>query len=110
MNRLKLLFLFVAELMGVRLFKKYWIVSGSYWNRSHINPNNANDLYNVIFYTYLHTFNHVVIILAEIYVAIFKTNWYPWYYLAASGAFHSYAFMLQLYNYLKAKRSLAKLD
>ncbi len=36
-----------AELLGVKLFKKFWIFGGSYWNSSHVNPKDRLDLMNI---------------------------------------------------------------
>lgn len=41
-------FTFAMEMLGVKVFKKYWPVNGSIWNAKHMNPRSARDLHNVI--------------------------------------------------------------
>ncbi len=38
------IFIFICKLLCIPLFKKIWIVNGSYWNKTHINKDNINDL------------------------------------------------------------------
>lgn len=103
---MELLFLNIAEWLGVRQFKKLWIVGGSYWNKTHMDPQNKRDLLNVIDNTYMHTRNHILIILFEIFTAFFLPPSIP--YLIITTLFHSYAFMIQLYNYILANKALQK--
>ena|SRR5579872_1331257 len=104
------LFLTIAEWLGVKYFKKYWIVGGSYWRSYHINPKNKNDLLNVIHFTRIHSMNHVIIILFEICWILYTSKCVYLYYVLASTTLHSYAFMIQGYNYILAKSAMNKLD
>lgn len=105
-----ILFLYIAELLGVKTFKKYWLVFGSYWNKTHINPKNEKDLLTVIDNTYFHTRNHIIIILSEILLSLYFTKHFHYPYLLITTMFHSYAFMIQLYNYILAKRALKSIS
>ena len=40
--------IFIGKILGVKIFKRYWIVKGSYWNTYHINKNSIYDLESVI--------------------------------------------------------------
>lgn len=105
------LFMNFAECLGVKLFKKYWFINGSYWNKNHMNPKNTYELSQIITFTYCHGKNHFICWSIETILALFtfKTLNEPLPYTLSVGILHLYAIMVQLYNNILAKRALNKL-
>lgn len=54
------LFITSCNLFGMRIFKKYWPVGGSFWKETHIDPKNRFDLENVIKESWQYTQAHVI--------------------------------------------------
>lgn len=109
----------LAECMGVKLVKKYWVIGGSYWNKTHINPTNSCDLTRVINDADSYTATHrtgmafELLTFAAVYVCGFTirepdlTAYMK--LLAILACYHSYAFMLHTYNRVKARAVLGSL-
>lgn len=102
-------FLIAAECLGVKVFKRYWICGGSYWNNRHISSNNANDLRWVANFSYYHSINHCMMLLAESLISIWQSKLNIMPIVLFMLPFHSYALMVQLYNNILAKRALRNL-
>lgn len=109
------LFIFIAQLLGVRLFKKYWPYNGSFWNYQHINPNNKYDLESVIRNAWEYTRGHVQLLFTELLiVGISAFSGYMTLqqcrgFLPIALIFHGYALMVHHYNRILAGRRLKKI-
>lgn len=106
----------VANLLGVRLFKKYWPVDGSIWNDTHINKNSRDDLDRVIRNSYEYTKYHIngavgtlVMILPLIAFSDWKKSIVMIKFVSGIMLIHGYAFMAHEYNRILARRALSKL-
>jgi hypothetical protein len=104
------------ECLGVRYFKKYWFVNGSYWNTRHINPEDQQDLYGVIDATKDYTRQHLQQMFFLVVIFIPTYFFLPSEQMTASlivmgiiMGTHLYAFLVQRYNYLKATDALHQL-
>lgn len=114
----KTYFEYFAELMGVRLFKKYSPAGGSVWNKRHIRPGTRYDLNETINDAWDYTRSHVQNILVYYFlfamVAIFFPDAYnPTYLFRAWLLFTIYEFYLLMvhhYNRTLANRILAVLQ
>ena len=111
----KKLFIKFAECFGVKIFKKYWVVRGSYWNRKHIDKNQRPDLETIINEANEFTKTHVeqwigILILIFILTAVDLTRYWEYAKLAfAMSLYHGYAFMVHHYNRLLAQERLSSL-
>lgn len=99
---------FIAILLGIKLFKKYWPVNGSYWNRLKglppLDPKGKFQLEGVIKESYEYTQTHLSALIIETIIIGTSMIMVPQYrhqvgYTYASLLFiHLYAFMVHLYN------------
>lgn len=109
------LYLSFCNLLGARLFKKYWPVKGSYWNKRHTDTKKKNDLQIILddadSYTQIHANFLMVelIILGLGSISGFTTTEKFWEYIPVAIVFHGYAFMIHHYNRILAKDALEKL-
>lgn len=108
------LFYQIAELLGVRLFKRYWPVNGSYWNEIHCQKNSISDLKEIQRKTKEYTRQHVqttailsLICLLSYLFNISNFDIRCYFYLCLP--IECYAFMVQLYNYWKADDALSQI-
>lgn len=110
---MKILFYFIMECLGIRYFKKYWVVNGSFWNERHIDKNNIRDLENVVRnlkdYARQHIQQSVMLIILGIPTFIYS----PTEHISGITAIfvvsllvQMYALSVQLYNYYKVKDQL----
>jgi len=108
--------------MGVKQYKKYWPDGGSWWNETHMNPNNRSDLERTVSKSKESFRNHVnqmineVLILGLIWVVSFVFNLlkgkdliYIGLVLLVSTLRHSYGLMVHMYNSFKAQDKLSTL-
>lgn len=106
----------VANLLGVRMFKKYWPVEGRIWNDTHIDKNSRDDLDRVIRNSYEYTKYHINGAITTLVMAlplIALDNWEKSIVMIkfVSGVMliHGYAFMVHEYNRILARRALSQL-
>ena len=62
---------FCDYFLMAKLFKKYWIVGGSYWNKIHTDKNNINHLTKIIEQSYIYTKIHLYGILFELPIHLY---------------------------------------
>lgn len=108
----------VAELLGVRLFKKYWIFGGSYWNENHIDKNNPCDINSVIFESRQHissykqlifqTTTFAMMMLVSGFMSGYSENVFRLLFFIYMC--YGYATLVQVYNIRQASRVLDKID
>lgn len=110
-----MLFYRFAELLGVKWFKKYWPVKGSYWNSQHMDKTDRTDLTNIFADVKDYTRQHVQVTATIIIMSIlgYCTGVIPMaylnYFLYVLMPMEAYAFMVQRYNYMKLKEAWGKL-
>jgi hypothetical protein len=105
----------LAELLGVRIFKKYWPYGGSFWNNRHIDPTNKYDLETVINNAWDYTRNHVQALITELLVVMI--SYYSGYmnpkqcrgFIPVTLVIHGYALLVHYYNRTKAKARLRQI-
>ncbi len=102
---------FFNTFLFVGIFKKYWPVGGSYWNKKHINPNNKYDLEKVIDdaneYTRLHANVSFMVLLYGLIGYIFNSFSYETKVSFGTFAIGTiYAFGAQHYNRILARNKL----
>lgn len=108
----------VAELLGVRLFKKYWVFGGSYWNENHIDKNDPHCMSSVIFDSRQHILSYKQLIFQTTTFAIMMlvSGFMSGYcenilrMLFFIYMCYGYATLVQVYNIRQASRALDKID
>jgi hypothetical protein len=114
------IFLAIARVLGANVFKKYWFVDGSYWNRLNTNPkyketNRDKEFFerikrSAIVYTQQHAnqifFQIILVFVAINFVPDEHYNQFLWTNVAIFGI-HIYALMIQRYNIILANRKIA---
>lgn len=106
---------FIAELLGVKTFKRYWPVGGSFWNDTHIRKDSKTDLERTLREVKGYTRQHVQI--SFLVTAIYLLGWLAdvstidfKYYFYVFVPMELYPFMVQLYNYFKLHDQLDELN
>lgn len=56
----------LCHLLGVKYFKKYWVVQGSFWNKTHLDKNSVIDLEEVINDSWNYSKHHIGILFLEL--------------------------------------------
>ena len=105
-------FVILSKCLGADIFKKYWPVKGSYWNKNHIDKNNIEDLKSIIDQSFDFTRQHVQQLFLE--TVIFLVGSLSGYVTIKQsiGAIpilflmHGYPFMIQYYNRILAKNKI----
>lgn len=104
----------VAIILGARLFKKYWPVRGSFWNKTHMKKTQLS-LQTIIdeadAYTHIHAREMAIqfIVLPLLWIFGTETFGSTARVVGAFAVIHSYAFMIHKYNRVIANRALGKL-
>lgn len=113
------LFCSIAELLGVKIYKKYWPDGGSYWNTKHVNKNNETDLKLIIdqsiFLLKIHfsgLLNEFLIMISCVIVFSYFNAIDEKYLLSILFIYgiilsrHLYGIMVHRYNIIKANERL----
>lgn len=114
LTRFETCFIFLAQVLGANIFKKYWIVKGSYWNNTHMSKKSTYDLKMVIEESNTYTLQHINALITQfiLYVASFFTDslllYQPIFYIFLP--IHIYAFLIHHYNRILARNALKELD
>jgi hypothetical protein len=98
----------VARALGARLFKRYWPVRGSYWNRTHLNKTSEASLRIIIDESYTYTNHHVNELVQQ--GVVMGIVWYsdsqhgiPYLKIfVGMGIIHAYAILMHTYNRILA--------
>lgn len=108
-------FYWVAELLGVRLFKRYWPVNGSFWNTEHMNKDRVEDVEETLRMIKEFTRQHVQMSILATIVAILgyifeieQMDLRSYFYIVLP--MQLYPFLVQIYNYYKAQDRLQYLQ
>lgn len=110
------LYLSFCNLLGAKIFKKYWPVGGSYWNENHVSQKSARDMKDIIRDANRYTRVHANIICIEIIVMLvgsmsgYMTPQKAFAYVPISIVIHGYAFLIHHYNRILAKHKLSLLS
>jgi hypothetical protein len=110
--------------MGIKLFKKYWPVDGSYWNKYHTDSKSTQDLNNIIDdanrYTRKHVYSSVLQMASAPIMYIMSIAHCPnnvkrinMAYICLGSFFlitQGYAFMVHHYNRIVARNTIKLLD
>ncbi len=110
---MKSLFYFVMECLGIRYFKKYWVVGGSAWNERHADKNNVSDLERIIMNLKDYSRQHIQQVVMLCFICVPVLIYSPAEHVPVGIAtfvvamvVQMYALSVQLYNYCKAKDRL----
>lgn len=108
-------FTFAMEMLGVKVFKKYWPVNGSVWNAKHMNPRSARDLHNVILASEdnirIHTTNLIRDTVDTVVRALCEAGApHQMQIKAFTYAFRAYIIAVQYYNRTLAYAALQELQ
>ena len=108
--------IWIAELLGAKLFKKYWPVDGSYWNRAknlkRLDPTNKFDLERTIYQSYEYTQTHIQgltitsIVILPVYIFVSGKKVEVIYTYFGLLGIHLYALLIHQYNRILARRRL----
>lgn len=107
--------LFVGRLLGARLFKKYWVMGGSFWNSRHMDPRDQYDVQEVRINIIKYIQQHINSVILESISAVVLSLFAPWPRAIILGTYfamlivHTYALIMQAYNwvlYLRAMRNI----
>lgn len=105
-----------CEILGIKLFKKFWIAGGSFWGEQHINKNNINDLEIVIENANDFQRTHISQLIIDITFFVLSTKLCLMHrslgckIMIVSLTCHSYALIAQNYNKILAKRRIEYLE
>lgn len=98
-----------AEFSGVKIFKQYFPVCGSYWNSHHINKNSKKDMQTLIYDSWtilkIHYFSAIFIFMSS-GKHLFNIDKSAILYLSKFYIPLSYTMMVQIYNIKKAEDRL----
>ena len=107
------------------LFKKYWIVNGSYWNRTcgitKMNSKNISDLRCTLRNAEMLQFTHIYMPIIEwliltalwlLYLIRLDRHLFPMFrlYVSSTLFIHGYAILFQQYNKILARRRIAEIE
>lgn len=114
MSRFDSLVIVLGNLIGARIFKKYWFMGGSVWNGYHTNSKSISDLTTIKTHCKLYAAVHLnVAFFQTIYIVMLykfseiDTNTAVSSFLAY--IFHAYTLIMQRYNYILANRAIEKI-
>jgi hypothetical protein len=98
----------LANIFMVKLFKLYWPIGGSYWNKYHINKNNIDDIRIIIKvtnnYKEIHYFSTVFGLCFYSFCLLFNLFIENRDFAFLTFTFmESYCYMVQKYNSIIAK-------
>ena len=114
-NLAKRIYMRIAELLGIGIFKRYWPAKGSYWNSVHHESTSADSMRSIMLLAtdfgkaHLHSFLCIIFIMMIIYVLDINTG-----SLGVSGClvlliYETAAMSISYYNYIRASDMLAQL-
>jgi hypothetical protein len=101
-----------CNLLGVKLFKKYWTSGGSYWNETHMDKKNRHDLKRVIKDVTWYSKIHIgALVMETIALGIGSLSGYiepmkALKYTPISLILHGYPLLVQKYNSILANAHL----
>ena len=104
-----------SQLWGVEYLKKYWIKGGACWNSPPRNQNQIQQCQKIIEKTHGYQKEHYILIRFDLCCILFlafvsKEKVVARMYLTYSLFFHSYAFILYLYNLSLAQTKISLLE
>jgi len=111
------IYISICNLFGAKIFKKYWVVGGSYWNNHHIDKDNKYDVQNVITDSWEYSKQHIGALFVEVLLfgMMMFLNINPEQPLSnriflIPLMFHGYPLMIHQYNRIIARRRIEYLD
>lgn len=115
LSRAQRVFIITANLLGAKIFKRYWPMGGSFWNKKHINPRRRYDLESVIDESWDYTQQHARAFVTEAIIMgmAYFTGYFPPGQVIGSipiiVTIHGYAMMIHQYNRILANARLESL-
>lgn len=116
MNHYEKIFIILARILGITLFKKYWPVRGSFWNKTHISRTDRDDLECIIKEADNFTKEHIIgltqqLVITFVVIMTGDDNTRSTLKLMLGlTLMHLYAFMAHHYNRILAREALALLS
>ena len=105
-------YIFGCNLLGAKLFKKYWVVGGSFWNTHHTNKNSSRSINRIIQDSFEYTKHHLGALFIESLVLFmsFFTGYIEYSkiigYIPIMLMIHGYPLMIHQYNRILANEQL----
>jgi hypothetical protein len=106
----------IAPVLGANIFKKYWPVKGSYWNKTHMKSNDVFDLNQVIDQANEFTRQHVQLFLMEFIIVVmcYLTGYLEpskcIAFMPISIIICAYPLMIHHYNRILARSKIKELE
>jgi hypothetical protein len=111
------MYIIFCNLLGAKIFKKYWVTGGSYWNETHIDKNDKEDLQGVIKDSWSYSKTHIGGLFLEtllyslvILLNIQQNSSLSYKIFLLPLILHGYPLLIHNYNRILAKRQIKYLD
>jgi hypothetical protein len=115
LTRFEKIYIGICNLLGARIFKKYWPHGGSYWNTNHTDTKSEYDLqqisYNITYYQKVHTAG--LLLETLMYAIVFGTGHTKpkkvIQCIPVSLIIHGYPLLIQKYNRILVNAHIKKI-